>query len=91
MTPLSPHPGGTAGYPCNLPVGTSPAAPSPQPGLLPLSGGALFVRSSATAITNQLRNAARLRSAAKQPQGAAVANADNPSAKPALYPTEAAA
>ena len=47
MTPLSPHPGSTAGYPCNssliradLARTPSPAATSsPQPGLLPRCGG----------------------------------------------------
>ena len=44
MTPLSPHPGSTAGYPCLSSLiradrarTPSPAAPSsPQPGLFPL-------------------------------------------------------
>ena len=94
MTPLSPHPGSTAGYPCNLPVGTSPAAPSsPQPGLFPRCGrmGNGLGYPDRDARTGLSPVAPCAQSAAKKPQGAAVANADKPSANPALYPTDAAA
>ena len=101
MIPLSPHPGSTAGNPCVSSLiradrarTPSPAAPSsPQPGLFPRCGrmGNGLGYPDRDARTGLSPVAPCAQSAAKKHQGAAVANADKPSANPALYPTQEAA